>query len=57
MTACYHGPADRLIDLVKDLLAGKEVTVPTREPDTKEDRDRRNQEVNDVLTGRRAWKK
>jgi hypothetical protein len=57
MTACYHGPADRLVGLVKDILAGKEVTVPTKEPAAKEDRDRRNQEVNDVLTGRRAGKK
>jgi hypothetical protein len=57
MTACYHGPADRLVGLVKDLLAGKEVKVPTKEPDTKEDRDERNREVNDVLTGKRAGKK
>jgi hypothetical protein len=57
LTACYHGPADRLVDLVKDLLAGKEVNVPTTEPDTKEDRDKRNREVNDVLTGKRAGMK
>jgi hypothetical protein len=56
MTACYHGPSDRLVGLVKDILGGKEVKVPTKEA-AKEDRDKRNQEVNDVPTGNRAWKK
>jgi hypothetical protein len=54
MTACYHGPADRLVGLVKDILAGKEVAVPTRDPATKEDRDSRNREVNEALTRNRA---
>jgi hypothetical protein len=49
LTACYHGPADRLAELVKDILAGKEVTVPTKAPAAKEDRDQRNKEVNEAL--------
>src|SRR5206468_3208653 len=53
-SACYHGPADRLPGLVKDVLAGKAVTVPTREPAAKEDREKRFKEVNDVLTRNRG---
>jgi hypothetical protein len=57
MAACYDGKADRLVGLVKDLLAGKEVVVPTREPAAKDDRDARNREVNEALTKNRAGKK
>jgi hypothetical protein len=49
LTACYHGRVDKLVGLIRDILAGKEVTVPTREPAPKEDRDRRNKDVNDAL--------
>ncbi|HLW64339.1 MAG TPA: hypothetical protein VKS79_03400 [Gemmataceae bacterium] len=49
MSACYHGPVDKLTGLVKDLLAGKDVTVPVKEPESKEDRDQRNKEINKAL--------
>src|SRR5262249_5681405 len=32
MSACYHGSPAKLRDLVKDVLAGKKVQVPTKEP-------------------------
>jgi len=57
MTACYPGPSDQLVGLVKDILGGKEVNVPTMEPTANEDQGKRNQEVDDVLTGKRAGKK
>ncbi len=49
MSACYHGPVERLREAIKDVLDGKEVKIPTKEPGTKEDRDKRNKEINDVL--------
>jgi hypothetical protein len=49
MSACYHGPVERLRVAVKDVLAGKEVTVPVKKPDAGENGDRRRKQVNDVL--------
>jgi len=49
LSACYHGPVEQLRGMVKDTLAGKEVKVPVKDPDTKQDRDKRNREINDVL--------
>ena len=49
MSACYHGSAEKLKGLVKDVLAGKEVKVPTKEPATKENAEKRRDEINDVL--------
>ncbi|HEV3258203.1 MAG TPA: hypothetical protein VG013_15065 [Gemmataceae bacterium] len=49
MSACYHESVERLREVVKEILDGKEVKVPVKEPDTKEDRDKRNKEINDVL--------
>jgi hypothetical protein len=49
MSSCYYGPADRLGGLVKDILDGKEVKIPLKDPDMKEDRDKRNKEINDML--------
>jgi len=49
LSACYHGSVEQLRGMVKDILAGKEVKVPVKEPDTRQDRDKRNKEINDVL--------
>jgi hypothetical protein len=52
LSACYFGSAERLQKLAKDVLAGKDVEVPVREPAspvTEEDRAKRRKEVNDVL--------
>jgi hypothetical protein len=49
LSACYHGSAEELRKAVKDVLAGKDVKVPTKEPAAKEDRDKRNKQINDVL--------
>ncbi len=49
MSACYHDSAEQLRGFVKDILAGKEVKVPVKELDTKEDRKKRYKEVNDAL--------
>ncbi|MBP3953861.1 hypothetical protein J8F10_00915 [Gemmata sp. G18] len=49
MSACYHGSVEKLRGLIRDVLDGKEVKVPVKEPATKEDRDKRNNEINDVL--------
>jgi hypothetical protein len=53
MSACYYGSIEPLRGMVKDLLAGKEVKVPVQEPDTKEDRNKRNQEINEALNRNR----
>lgn len=53
MSACYHGSAEKLRELAKDVLAGKEVKVPVKEPAVKEDKKQRYKEVNDVLTKNR----
>jgi hypothetical protein len=49
MSACYHGSVERLRAIIKDILDGKEVMVPVKEPETKVDGDQRRKEVNDVL--------
>jgi hypothetical protein len=49
LSACYYGSVGQLRDTVKAILDGKEVKVPMKEPGTKEDRDQRNKEINDVL--------
>ena len=49
LSACYHGPVERLREVIKDVLDGKEVKVPVKEPDTREDREKRFGEINDVL--------
>ncbi len=49
MSACYHGSVERLQEAVKDILDGKDVKVPMKEPGTREARDKRNKEINDVL--------
>ena len=49
LSACYHGSAEKLRGLVRDVLDGKDVKVPVKGPDGKVDRDKRNKEINDVL--------
>jgi hypothetical protein len=49
MSACYHESVAKLHELVKDVLAGKQVKVPVKEPAPKPDSDQRNKEINDVL--------
>lgn len=49
MSACYHGSVEQLREIVRDILDGKDVKVPVKEPAVPEDRDRRRKEVNDVL--------
>jgi hypothetical protein len=54
LSACYHGTAERLCELVRDILGGKEVKVPIKEPGAREERDKRYKEVNDVLQKNRS---
>jgi hypothetical protein len=49
LSACYHGPAAKLRDLVRDVLAGKKVQVPTKEPAVKEDVFKRNGEIERII--------
>jgi hypothetical protein len=49
MSACYHGSVEQLQGLVKDILDGKKVKIPTRAIDTKEDADKRRAEINEYL--------
>jgi hypothetical protein len=49
MSACYHGSVEQLQKTIKDILDGKEVKVPTKEPETKEDWEKRYKEINAVL--------
>jgi hypothetical protein len=49
LSACYFGKAEPLRAIVKDLLAGKDVAVPTKEPTVKYDKEKRAKEVNEVL--------
>ena len=49
MSACYHGSVDNLRSLVKDVLAGKDVRVPVKTPDKKEDAEKRRSEVTETL--------
>jgi hypothetical protein len=54
LAACYHGSAEQLRAAVKTTLAGKEVKVPMKGSEPKEDRDKRNTEINDVLKKNRS---
>lgn len=49
MSACFHGSVEKLQATVTAILEGKEVKVPVKEPATKEDRDKRYKEVNEIL--------
>jgi hypothetical protein len=45
MSSCYHGSVERLREAVQDILNGKEVKVPTRQPDARVNPDKRVQEI------------
>jgi hypothetical protein len=49
MSACYHGSPAKLRDLARDVLAGKKVQVPTKEPVKKEDVFKRNWEIEQII--------
>jgi hypothetical protein len=52
MSGCYHGSVKRLQKLTKDVLDGKDVKVPVKQPDSpisKQEREKRAKEVTDVL--------
>jgi hypothetical protein len=49
MSSCYYGTTKELRSIIKDILDGKEVKVPTKDPEKKEDRDKRNKEINEIL--------
>lgn len=49
MSACFFGKVDQLSKIVKDVLAGKDVKVPTKEPASKTDFKTRSKEVFDAL--------
>jgi hypothetical protein len=52
MSACYYGSAERLRKLAKDVLDGKEVEAPVKEPaapESKEEQEKRRNEVTDIL--------
>ncbi len=49
LSTCYHGSAAKLRDLVKDVLAGKKVQVPTKAPAVKEDVFKRNGEIEQII--------
>jgi hypothetical protein len=57
LLACYHGSAKRLHELAKDILAGKEVKVPVKEPKspvTEKEKEKRRTEVTDGLNKNRG---
>ena len=49
MSACFHGSVEKLQAAVTAILEGKEVKVPVKEPATKEARDKRYKEINEIL--------
>lgn len=49
MSACYYGSVEQLQALVKEILAGKEVKVPIKDLDVKENSDKRTKEITDVM--------
>ena len=56
MSACYHGSVEQLCKLAKDLLGGKEVKVPVKDPaspESKGDQEKRRKEVTEILTKNR----
>jgi hypothetical protein len=57
MSACYHGTAEQLQKVAKDILAGKEVAVPVDEstkPLSEEERRKRVPALNEILTKNRG---
>ncbi len=57
LSAVYSGSVDKLIPLVKGILAGKTVDVPTKKADTVPTQMERFDEVNDGLIKNRGLKK
>jgi len=57
LSAVYSGEAEKLVPLVKDLLAGKKVDVPTKKADSVPTKLERFDEVNDGLIKNRGLKK
>jgi hypothetical protein len=56
MSACYDGSAEQLRKLAKEILAGKEVKVPVKQPakpPTQEEIDRRGAEVEGIMKNRK----
>jgi len=49
MSICYHGSVEQLRESVKDILCGKEVNIPVKEPDVKEDSRERRKEIVELL--------
>jgi len=49
MSACYHGSAEELRKLAKDVLDGKDVKVPTKAPEKKQDDEKRRTEINEAF--------
>jgi hypothetical protein len=49
LSACYYGSIEQLRGLVKDILQGKNVKVPVKNPKTKENGEQRKKEINDAL--------
>lgn len=49
MSACYCGSIEQLRGLVKDILQGKNVKVPVKNPEIKENGEQRKKEINDAL--------
>jgi hypothetical protein len=49
MSTCFFGKVDQLPKIVRDVLAGKDVKVPTKEPHSKADFKKRSKEVFDAL--------
>jgi hypothetical protein len=57
MSACFHGTADTLRNVAKDLLDGKDVKVPVKEsvkPLTREEREQQVPGLNEVLKKNRG---
>lgn len=57
LSEVYHGDAEKLVPLVKDLLAGKKVEVPTKKADKVPTKEERFEEVNEGLIKNRELKK
>jgi hypothetical protein len=57
MAACFHGSAETLRKVTKDVLAGKEVRVPVEasaEPVPRREREKRAPALNEVLKKNRG---
>lgn len=57
LSAVYHGDAAKLVPLLKDVIGGKKVDVPTKKPDAVPDRMDRAKEVDDGMKANRGVKK